>query len=167
MTLIFLDTKTTGLDPQRHEIWELAYAVDDGPITSGILAHSLRHADPVALSMNGYAKRGRYDPTLRDIEDGCRKALQGATLVAANPAFDASFLRARWGITPWHHRLWDVEAYAAGVFGWDSLKGMRGIAETLRDLGFDIPQPDHSAAADVAALQASFHVLRDIAGGAR
>ena len=163
MTLVFLDTETTGLDPNRHEIWELAYAVEHTPIESAVVAHSLRHADPTALTMNGYPERGDRLAFNLSVEDRCRKALDGATLVAANPSFDAAFLRARWGVTPWHHRLWDIEAYAAGVLGWDSLKGMKGIAETLRDMGHDIPQPDHSAAADVAALRASFYTLRAIA----
>jgi oligoribonuclease (3'-5' exoribonuclease) len=46
MTLVFLDTETTGLDPNRHEIWEVAYAVEDDPIVSGSVHHSLRNADP-------------------------------------------------------------------------------------------------------------------------
>lgn len=161
MTLVFLDTETTGLDPQRHEIWELAYAVDDSDIRGGVVYHALRNADPTALRLNGYHDRV-YPQKFADmqaLEEGLRKALDGATVVAANPAFDTAFLRARWGVTPWHHRLWDIEAFAAGVLGLDALKGMAGIAQTLRDLGHDIPQPDHSAAADVAALRASFRAL--------
>lgn len=162
MTLVFLDTETTGLDPDRHEIWELAYAVDEGDIHGGVVYHSMRHADPKALSMNGYHERSfpRSFADMQALELGCREALSGATLVAANPSFDAAFLRARWGVTPWHHRLWDIEAYAAGVLGWRSLKGMAGVADALREFGYDIPHPDHSAAGDVAALRASFYALR-------
>lgn len=162
MTLVFIDTETTGLDPNRHEVWELAYAIGQGPIHSGVIAHSLRCADPVALRLNGYANRADRLSFNLTVEEECRSALEGATLVAANPAFDAGFLRARWGHTPWHHRLWDVEAYAAGVLGLDSLKGLKGITDTLRELGHDIPEPDHSAAADVATLRASFNALRAI-----
>ena len=161
MTLVFLDTETTRLDPKRHEIWEIAYAVDDGPIKSAIVPHKFTKPDPKALAMNGYLDRAVDAKANHLFESELLDELTGATIVGANPAFDAAFLRARWGITPWHHRLWDIEAYAAGVLGWDSLKGMKGIAETLRVLGHDIPQPDHSAAADVAALRASFYALRD------
>lgn len=161
MTLVFIDTETTGLDPDRHEIWELAFAIDDGPIHSGPVPHSLRHADPFALDLNGYHSRF-VDARPGAIEPQCRRALTGATLVAANPAFDAAFLRARWGETPWHYRLWDVEAYAAGVLGMHTLTGLAGVADALRSLGHDIPDPNHTAAADVATLQATFYALHSI-----
>lgn len=163
MTLVFLDTETTGLDPEQHEVWEIAYAIDDGPIKSGIVRHAFTKPDPKALAMNGYLDRAldvTPDPVF---ERDLRANLEGATLVGANPAFDAAFLRARWGYAPWHHRLWDVEAYAAGVHGLSALAGLATIAAVLRDLGHDVPQPDHSAAADVATLRASFYALHSIA----
>lgn len=167
MTLVFVDTETTGLDPTRHQVWELAYAVDSGPVQSGVVYHSLANADPTALRLNGYHSRS-YPQKFSDmqaLEEGCRDALQGATLVAANPAFDAAFLRARWGVAPWHHRLWDIEAYAAGVLNLDSLKGLAGVAAVLRDMGHKIPEPDHSAGADVTTLQSIFYTLRVLRGG--
>ena len=167
MTLIFLDTETTGLDPKRHEIWEIAYAVDNGPIRSAIVPHKFTNPDPKALAMNGYLDRAVDANPDQFFESDLLDEITGATIVGANPAFDTAFLRARWNEAPWHHRLWDVEAYAAGVLALDSLKGMAGIAQTLRDLGADVPQPDHSAAADVAALRASFYALRTIAEAQR
>lgn len=160
MTLVFLDIETTGLDPSRHEVWEIAYAVDRGPIQSSFVAHSTASADPVALKLNGYLERFKGAPLLGlKFEAGLREALTGATIVGANPAFDAGFLRARWGDSPWHHRLWDVEAYAAGVLGFGSLKGNAGVAQALRDLGHSVPVPDHTAAADVETTRASYYAL--------
>ena len=169
MTLVFLDTETTGLDPAKCSVWEIAYAVDEGPILSSFVRHSLEGASPFALTLNGYLTRNAggsgtaaHDLTGVEFEADLMKAMKGATLVAANPAFDASFLRARWGETPWKYRLFDVEAYAAGVLDWDEPKGLSAIADALRDLGKDIPTPDHTAAADVATLRASFYALRAI-----
>lgn len=165
MTLVFLDTETTGLDPDRHEIWELAYAIDAGPIHSGTIVHSLRHADPVALRLNGYYDRVHAlaeQTQMHDLELGAKIALDGATLVAANPAFDAAFLRARWGATPWHYRMLDIEAFAAGILGWDAPKGLRDISEALNRLGFTVPSPDHSAGADVDTLRECYYALRRI-----
>lgn len=167
MTLVYLDTETTGLDPDRHEIWELAYAIDDGRIEAGVVYHSLRHADPKALAMNGYHQRSHpqsFDE-MQSREIGCRLALEGATLVAANPAFDAAFLRARWGFTPWRYRLLDVEAYAMGALGFAEPKGLKDVAAELRFLGYEIHHPDHSAAGDVATLRDCHLALSEIYGG--
>ena len=163
MTLVFLDTETTGLDHDRHEVWEIAYALDDGPILSAIVRHSFTSPDPTALALNRYLERALGVPHDAMFERDLRAELDGGTIVGANPAFDAAFLRARWGFTPWHHRLWDVEAYAAGVLGLDGPHGLARTAEKVRALGFDIPEPDHTAAGDVATLRATFNALRQIA----
>lgn len=84
--------------------------------------------------------------------------------MGANPAFDAAFLTARWGTAPWHLRLLDVEAYAMGALGYDRPRGLATITQDLRARGFEIPVPDHSAAADVAATRAAFYALRRIYG---
>jgi DNA polymerase-3 subunit epsilon len=165
MTLVFLDVETTGRDPDRHEVWEIAYAIDDGPIRSAIVPHTFTNPDPKALAMNGYLDRALDAKPDRAFEDLLRARLDGATIVGANPAFDAAFLRARWGYAPWHHRLWDVEAYAAGVLVLDKVPGLATIAMMLDGLGREIPEPDHSAAGDVATLRACFRALQDLATG--
>lgn len=161
--LVFLDTETTGLDPALHEVWEVAYAINDGPIESRFLPHTLRAADPKALELNGYRKRMplvvRSDfGIFADVE--LRELLTGATIVGANPAFDTAFLRARWGAAPWHHRLIDVESMALTVLGYERPKGLRDLASDLRDRGHDIPAPDHAAAADVSTTRAVYDALR-------
>jgi hypothetical protein len=97
------------------------------------------------------------------------------TLVAANPAFDAGMLfgkvigrepwSTRWRrrlclpappapVEPWHYRMLDIEAYAAGVFGWTQPLGMTKLRDQFTARGYIIPEPDHTAAGDVAALRA-------------
>ena len=162
MSLVYLDTETTGLDPERHEIWELAYAIDDGPVYTAVVDHSLRNADPVALGLNGYDDRAKGVEPYRTVEVACRGALEGNTLVGANPAFDAAFLRARWGVTPWRYRLLDIEAYAMGALGFDEPKGLAAIAEAL-----ECKAPDHSAKGDVYVLRACHKRLQAIYAGVR
>lgn len=155
MSHVFLDIETTGLIPGLHEVWEIAYAVDDGLVSGQTVTHSPVTADPLALAMNGYYQRANpTEPSLR-FESSLREALTGNTVVAANPAFDTSFLRARWGVAPWKYRLLDVEAYAMPALKLDEPKGLAHIAHEL-----GVAAPDHSAVGDVRTLRECFRALQ-------
>lgn len=163
MTFVFVDTETTGLNPAKHQIWEAAYAVEDEVVETGFLAHDTSTADPAALHFNKYLERMSPQLDLRvavKFEGQFKAALQGATIVAANPAFDTSFLFARWGEAPWHYRLLDVEAYAMPILGYETPQGLHRICKDLRGQGFEVYEPDHSARADVLALRDAFRALQ-------
>lgn len=170
MTLVYLDTETTGLDATIHDVVEVAWAVDEGPIRTAVLPHTLRNADPKALEINGYWERDLDDARLlggtaartgvrADVRDLLRD-LRGATLVGSNPAFDARFLRAKFGLEHWHHRLLDVGTYAAGVLGWDLPRGLKDVRDRLVEQGWTIPDPDHTAFGDVATVRACHIALQ-------
>lgn len=155
MTLVFLDTETTGLDPARHEVWEIAYAVDEGPVLSAVVPHDLGGADPKALRLNGYLDRIQGSRHVPYYERRLISTLKGATVVGANPAFDTDFLRRRWGRAPWKHRLIDVEAMAYGILRLDEPVGLARLADML-----GVQQPDHTAATDVLVLRDVYARLR-------
>lgn len=162
--LIFLDTETTGLDDDQHEVWQIAWAINDEvPVQERILVHSLKTADPKALDMNGYRENhpqgARSEGPMVDIE--VRNILEGNTLVCANPSFDRGFLKKRWGYEPWHYRSVDVESMALLLFDWDRPRGLKDVADTLRSIGYNIADPSHNAWIDVVVLRECYHAIRE------
>lgn len=122
--LAFVDTETTGLDPDRHEIWEVGLIVreDDGAEHehSWQLPVDLGRADPMALNIGRFHdRRARGDDVdLANFAAEFVRWTHGAHLVGAVVSFDADRLwrlLRRLGQCPmWHYHLIDVEAFAAG-----------------------------------------------------
>lgn len=165
MTLCFIDTETTGLSLEQHDVWEIAYAFDDDIVHSAVVPHSLANAEVEALEVNNYMERGAVgwrseDNTFeRELREQLRETQ--ATVVGANPAFDMYRLRKRWhGEEPWHYRSIDIEAYAMPFLDLGLPRGLHFIAEALREHEATIPEPDHTAAGDVLCLRACFRTLQ-------
>lgn len=123
--LAFIDTETTGLDPDRHQLYEIAVITDDGTgqraeHTWWIAGVDLSTADPDALRISRYYQRTptaaweHPDIVAREVAE----LTAGRHLVGAVPSFDAAFvnrfLRANGHAPSWHYHLVDVEALAAG-----------------------------------------------------
>lgn len=144
MKLAFVDTETTGLDPARHDMWEVAVITIDDRQPADTLSEwawqihpNLRAADPAALRIGDYYGRTPAGPwttrrltcppwlpgddplATRDVIASTLAAeLAGATIVGINPAFDAAFigafLRAHGQQEAWDYHLIDVANLAAG-----------------------------------------------------
>jgi hypothetical protein len=155
--LVFLDTETTGLTLE-HDVWEIAFAVGDGPVYTYQVEHSLRNADLKALEINGYRDRVR-SPEGQDVDSDIHPLLKGKTIVGANPSFDAYRLERRWGRAPWHHRLVDVESMAVPLLRLEKPLGLKGLVDELTVRGFSIPENDHTAAGDVVTVREVYKVL--------
>jgi DNA polymerase III epsilon subunit-like protein len=141
--LAFVDTETTGLDTERHEIWEVGLILRDKDHDDTefrwFLPVNLSTADPFALKIGGYHERhpNGYDAAEDNDErvafhnqftDEFARLTRGAHLVGAVVSFDEERLRTMlqgFGHLPmWHYHLADVENLVAGKLGilppWDS-----------------------------------------------
>jgi DNA polymerase III epsilon subunit-like protein len=152
MNYLYVDIETTGLIPGAHQVWEIAFAVDDGPIRSGMVSHTLRDADAAALDVGGHS--ARFDPALVDdqIERAFLDAALERTVVGASPQFDLAFLTQRLlgpgEAAPWLRRPICVSTVAAHCIGWDA---PRSLAETCEHLG--LRPGRHTAHGDVQAAR--------------
>lgn len=193
--LLFLDTETTGLRPDIHAAWDvawqLAWHTKDGrlirdPMKQRFIhlpaATVMRDADHKALEIGRHAQRFRADEAITP-NDLIREMATDITaavgegpkphLVGAVPGFDHAML-ARWFGWPgfgegwWHYHLIDVEVLAAGRAGIAPPYDSSAISE-LFGVSID-DEARHTAAGDVdwaLRLYAAVYDLRVIDAGER
>lgn len=157
---IFVDTETTGLDPQECELVELTYGwfSNDDPVTK-TLYFGVEEVPEFVDNMIHFTKRGIAGrmSTPEEIQE-FRNFTKDQTMVAANPSFDADFLKAN-SLFEFHYRMLDLESYAAGLLGFNYMPGMKDIYEYLTANGIDLPQPQHTSESDVLAMMAMYQEL--------
>lgn len=176
--LAFVDIETTGLDPDRHQIWEVAIILRGGDGLDRprrwLLPVNVEWADPEALDIGGFHDRHpqgtRWSEGVTDSDytmDMYRFAAEvchltyGAHLVGAVVSFDEERLRRlmqQCHIAPlWHYHLVDVEALVAGKWSiqppWDS-------SELSRLVHVDPDQFDrHTAMGDARWARAMYDAV--------
>lgn len=129
-----------------------------GPVET--LYFGLTEVSPFIADLTGFYERGIQHKGWSPQEefDKYMEVCKDATMVAANPAHDKSFLLKN-RLFPFHYRMLDIESYAKGKLGLDYVPSMRDIYSELSDRGYDIPRPDHSAEGDVVATRAACRVM--------
>lgn len=186
--LAFLDTETTGLRPDIHTIWEIAWTTadhtEDGRLirrksrsmTVKLTGDELAAADPAALRIGRFAERwsartavSRWDAMMFLQQDLANIRLGGKNphLVGAVPSFDHAMLCSNWFGWPgygeglYHYHLVDVEALAVGAIGTFPLPwDSKALTEKF---GVEVDESvKHTAAGDVdwaLRLYAAVHQL--------
>lgn len=135
--IAIVDTETTGLYPELHDVFEIAARIvrfEDADESTEIavekdaywtLPVDLGRADPNALRVNRYYERVAErdlltcDPgDVRGVVADIAMTLAGCTLIGAVPSFDERFLtkllRDNGQCPAWHYQPVDVETLAAG-----------------------------------------------------
>jgi hypothetical protein len=163
----FIDTETTGLDPDRHEIWEVGLILPDGTEHEWQLPVDLGRADPIALNIGRFHDRrpaqgtqhyrpwgpekyeGRFVIHPDVMSEWCAEFVRltrGLHLAGAVVSFDAErlwmLLRDYHQCPMWHYHLIDVEAMAVGF--------IRGRAQGI------------AAAGDITRFPSSVTALKNV-----
>lgn len=176
--LIVVDLECTGLDAGQHQILEVA-AINT--TTDEVLHFApyispdyLGSADGQAMQVNRYYERGVWKNMLTQMPTGDQYArlhdmLRGNTFAGCNPTFDSQFLMMtvpRFGTDcPWHYRLADLSAYAAGALGIPAHE-LPGLDAICRRLDVD-PGTAHSALDDAKATAECFRRITQMRGTAK
>lgn len=179
--LAFIDTETTGLDPDLHEIWEVGLILrqEVGDIDHRWLlpVERLAAADAYALALGGFHTRhpqGLLGDQLGKIERAKLVPIEqfahefgaltfGAHLVGNTVAFDDDRLRRLFrscGMTHgWDYHLVDVAALAAGRYGY--VPPWRWV-KFLASAGLDPAAYEaHTALGDAAAARDLYDAIFD------
>lgn len=171
--LIFVDTETTGLDPDRHEIWEVAAIEGNGTEHHWFLSVDLTKADLIALNIGGFFERFPRLQVSNSVSTKIERPAspykfaeefmfltQGKHLVGAVPDFDAqrlaSLLRRFDALPAWHYHLICIENLIAGAFKlqppWKS-----DDLFTALDLDRNAPEfAKHTALGDARLVRAAY-----------
>lgn len=123
MNIAFVDTETTGLDPELHQIWEVGLVLDDNEWTWQ-LPVDLGRAEGIALRIGRWHERHQPLDLLTPLDEfasAFARLTRGRHLAGAVISFDEErlrkLLRANGACPEWHYHLVDVEALAAGKLG--------------------------------------------------
>jgi DNA polymerase III epsilon subunit-like protein len=166
--LFFVDTETTGLKSDYHEIIQVSAILtkpDGKEVTERYSARIKpiypERIDPKAAAVNGFKAENYTDETCTprdEVINNLIRLSQGAIPVGQNIKFDVGFLTTFLnGQTPWHYHSIDTMVLAWPFFVAKKIDYFN--LDTLCDF-FKIPRPKiHTATEDIEATFKVYHEL--------
>lgn len=159
--LVFVDVETTGLDPETDRLVELSWAVGENEPET--LWFGVTEVPEFIDNLIGFTKRGIAGRR----SDGFAverflAASENATMVAANPAFDAGFIKAA-GLWRFHYRMLDIQTFAfAKMREFADIPSMEELHKAITARGINITAPDHTSRNDVLAMREAFTFMENM-----
>jgi len=171
--LAFIDVETTGLDPHRHEIIEIAGVLTDpklkllGEFEFKIKPDRLDVADQQSLRINGYTDAAwLFAPQAAQVLPEVGRKIAGAMMVGHNVFFDWQFVNqafARAGLkNPLHYHRLDTMSMAYTKLYHDPKVEYFSLEYLCKHFGIKNERA-HSALADVRATVELYKKLLGIA----
>lgn len=171
--MLWVDTETTGTDPQEHEIIELAAVrrtVDRreiGRFSVKVHPKHLETAQPRALEVNGYTPEGwlgavHLEDALGKLFDLAELGDQAPVLAGHNVGFDRAFIRAAYDSEGLVHAPLDYHAIDTASLAWPLCAAGRidGISLAKVCTFFGISnEGEHGAMRDVERAIAVYDAL--------
>jgi DNA polymerase-3 subunit epsilon len=170
--LVFLDTETTGFNPNKQEMISISMIDEEGkPLLkdpkTGEMVHELKikpknieEAQEEALRINGYTEEAWKDaPTIDEVADQISDIISTHKIAGHNPGFDRLFIEADLAKagkpTKAHPEMVDTMAlsYMAGM-------PSQKLGFTADALGIDLEHA-HTAYDDTEASRQIYHALQD------
>lgn len=173
--IVCVDIETGGLEADRP-ITEIAYAGVTqiaNPITI-IPPHDPSGVGEWSLANTGYLERGLNKPEnwcSQDDIDAFVEAVCGKYILGSNPRFDVLRLSNLLGgltnnlgdlVEPWQFRLINAADIGTYALGYTEPQGIWAVSNHLREMGYDISEPNHSAARDVQTTWEVYLALLDL-----
>lgn len=162
MKTVYIDTETTGLNPESDEVVEIAIIDDAGAALLDTLVKPERITSwPDAQKIHGISPAMVAEaPTLAELLPAIRAATEGSRVVIYNAAFDEPFIP---GLAEWAA---DIQcamlAFAEFAGEWSEYRGgyrWHKLVVAARHVSFEWPSSAHRAAADALACRAVWRYL--------
>jgi len=137
---VWVDTETSGLEPARHRVVEIAVVVTDSELNDievyetkiKLSAQDRVWAEPKALEVNGYTDEewATAPENSRDIWRRVHEMTRQRNFAGQNPVFDDGFVRAelgRWGMKGyWFRRMLDTQPFGQIIGRSHNLRNEKG-----------------------------------------